>query len=305
MRTWTSIIATAALGCASPTGDLTVLLAAEEVIIDGLSAGEGSTQIVDGWTVRFDKYIVAVGDIHLARTADELEAHDHTVHVVDLATLPPGGIELARFSDLAAKRWDRFSYATPHAEGAERDESVSQADYDEMVEHDWTYLIEGTLENPSGESCPPGGECRSATRLSFRIGATVETVFGPCQAADQPGVVVTEGGTAVTITIHGDHLFFDTFPSGAEVIERRAQWLANADLDGDGAITNDELRAIDAAALFPSDTYSLGGAPFTPLESAFDFVRSQLATQGHFQGEGECPWSVDGASGGHDHDHDH
>ena len=104
-------------------------------------------------------------------------------------------------------------------------------------------------------------------------------------------MTVTEGGTAVSITLHGDHLFFDTFPSMAEVIERRAQWLADADTDGDDTITTGELMAIDAAALFPSATYNLAGAPF-PIETAFDFVRSQLATQGHFQGEGECPWDV-------------
>lgn len=291
----------AAIGCAGPTGDVTVLLEAEETITEGLDAGAGEEDVVDGWSVRFAKYIVAVGDVRLERSADAQEAHDPTVRAIDLATLPPGGMELARFEALDAVRWDRFEYATRHAEGAARDESVDPTDFDEMVANDWTYLIEGTLENPSGESCPPGGACRAATSLAFRFGANAETAFGPCEAEGLPGVTVTEGGTAVTITIHGDHIFFDTFPSGAEVIERRAQWLADADTNADGAITGTELMGIDAAALFPSETYSLAGSPY-PIETAFDFVRSQLATQGHFQGEGECPWAVEGgASGGHDH----
>ncbi len=303
---WMTLLAIGlAIGCASPTGDVTVLLEAEETITGGLDPGEGAADVVDGWRVRFSKYLVAVGDVHLERTADGQEAHDPSVHVVDLASLPPGGIVLTRFESLDARRWDSFGDATAHAHAdATKGESVSQADFDEMVANDWTYLIEGTLENASGESCPPRGECRAASRLSFRLGASVETFFGPCEDEGLPGVTVTESGTAVTISIHGDHLFFDTFPSGAEVIERRAQWLANADTDGDDAITAEELMAIDAAALFPSEVYNLAGAPF-PIESAFDYVRAQLATQGHFQGEGECPWSVDGASGGHDHDHDH
>jgi len=292
MRTVLLASAMSAIGCAGPTGDVTVLLDAEDTITEGLDAGEGDEDIVDGWSVRFSKYVVAVGDVRLARTADGQEAHDDAVRVIDLAALPPGGVELVRFETLDAVRWDRFEYATPHAGGATRDESVSEADFEEMVANEWTYLIEGTLENPSGQSCPPGEECRAATILSFRVGASVGTTFGPCEGQDGlPGVTVTEGGTAVSITIHGDHLFFDTFPSAAEVIERRAQWLANADTDGDDTISTDELMAIDAAALFPSSTYSLAGAPF-PIETAFDFVRSQLATQGHFQGEGECPWDV-------------
>ena len=301
MRALVLASAMSAIGCGGPTGDVTVFLDAEDTITRGLDAGEGDEDIVDGWSVRFAKYLVAVGEIRLARTADGQEAHDDAARVIDLAALPPGGVELTRFEALDALRWDRFEYATPHATGATRDESVSEADFDAMVANEWTYLIEGTLENPSGESCPPDGACRAATALSFRAGASVATSFGPCEGHDGlPGVTVTEGGTAVSITIHGDHLFFDTFPSAAEVIERRAQWLANADLDGDDTITTEELMAIDAAALFPSSTYSLAGAPY-PLETAFDFARSQLATQGHFQGEGECPWATDGGHGGHDH----
>lgn len=302
MRTKAIILCTAlTVACAEPTGDLTILLQAEQTITEGITAGEGPSNIVDGWSVQFSKYLVTVGDVHLERTADEREAHDSHVWVVDLAALPPGGVELTRIEDLLAERWDVFGYATPRAnEESLRHPRVNQVDFDEMVAHGWTYLIEGSLEKASGESCPPAGECRPASQLSFRIGADVDTVFGPCQGEGLPGVTVTESGTAVSISIHGDHLFFDTFPSGAEIIERRAQWLADADLDGDGLVTSEELMEVSAASLFPSTIYQLAGAPF-PIETAYDFARAQLATQGHFQGEGECPWTIDGASGGHHH----
>jgi hypothetical protein len=297
-----AIAASLALACSTPTGELVVLLEAEDTIIEGLDAGEGEENIVDGWTVRFSKYLVAVGDVHLERTAGGLEAHDPTVWVVDLATLPPGGVELTRFEALDAVRWDHFEYATPLAEGAMRHSSVGEQDFQEMVTNDWTYLVEGTIENAGGESCPPGGTCRAATSIAFRFGVGVATVFGPCDTGEGlPGITVTEGGSAVTITIHGDHLFFDAFPSGHEVIERRAQWIADADIDADGTVTAEELAAIDATDLFPTDLYSFAGAPF-PIASALDFVRSQLATQGHFQGEGECPWAPAGGTAG-EHEH--
>jgi len=34
----------------------------------------------------------------------------------------------------------------------------------------------------------------------------------------------------------------------------------------------------------------------------YEYVRAQLKTQGHYQGEGECP--VDGVAHAHDHDHE-
>lgn len=290
-KTW--MIVLFAAGCADPTGELTVLLDAEDSITQGLEPGTGEEDIVDGWTVRFTKYVVSIGDVRLSRSADGLDASDPDVTVIDLAALPAGGVELASFEALSVGRWDQFVYSTPAPDGATRDESVSEADFEEMIANDWTHLIEGTLESAEGESCPPDGACRPATSLSFRFAASVPTTFGPCEAEDGlPGATVIEGGTTVSVTIHGDHVFFDAFPSGAEVVERRAQWLANADTDGDDAITPEELMAIDAAALLPSETHSLAGAEI-PIETGWDFVRAQLATQGHFQGEGECPWALD------------
>lgn len=288
-----SFLALGLASCGETTGSLTVLLDAEDTISEGLEPGAGDENIVDGWAVSFDRYIVAIGDVRLARGDDlDVEVTEPTVLVVDLAAIPASGVTLARFEDVAAVRWDRFEYATPPAPGATRHETVEPADFDEMVANGWTYLIEGVLTNASGESCPPGGACRPATEIAFRLGVPLEARFGPCEAEEGlPGVTVVEGGTTVSATIHGDHLFFDGFPSGAEVIERRAQWLANADTDGDDAVSPAELMGLDAFSLFPADTHNVSGAPY-PVVTAWDYVRGQLATQGHFQGEGECPWTV-------------
>ena len=282
-----------AFACAGPTGDLTVLLEAEDSIPEGLSAGTGDEDIVDGWSVSFDRYLVAIGDVALERTTDGLRAGDETVYVVDLAALPVGGMTITELEALQADRWDRFAYATPTAAGATRHDSAAVADYDEMVAGELTYLLEGTLTSEAGESCPPGGACRPTNELRFRLGVAAPTRFGPCEAEEGlSGVTITEGGTTASITIHGDHVFFDGFPSGAEVIERRAQWLADADLDGDDVITTDELTEAPASGLFPSSLYNLAGAPIE-IRTGLDYLRSQLATQGHFQGEGECPWALE------------
>ncbi len=288
-RAW--ILALALGGCAAPTGSLDVLLEAESTITDGIDPGSDEESVVDGWTVRYSKYVVAIGDVRLARSNDDLTAEAPRMWVVDLTRTPAGGIELARFEDLVAARWDRFGYALRAPDETAMRAEVDDADFAALRDNGWTYLVEGTLERADGQSCPEG-ECRPATLLTFRFGAHVESAFGPCQAEDGlPGVSITEGGAAVSITLHGDHVFFDRFPSGAEVIHRRAQWLADSDLDGDDVITRDELAAVDAAEAFPIDTHHLAGAPI-PIATAWDFVRAQLATQGHFQGEGECPWTI-------------
>lgn len=101
------------------------------------------------------------------------------------------------------------------------------------------------------------------------------------------------------MTIHGDHLFFNGFPEGDEGgVMRLAQWLADCDLNLDGTVTQAELEAIDPAQLPElDDRYQLGGSPITPIDDMYVYVTAQLKTQGHFQGEGECP--VDGLA--HEH----
>lgn len=311
-----------ALGCSDDplaTGSLTVRLESEDVIVEGLQPGDGSEDIADGWAVDFEKYVATIGDIDLHLSSDEsVEAEASEVFVVDLALVPAEGIPLWNFDDLQAGRWE-FHYATPEPDaGSSRHESVGQSDFDEMVANDWTYLVEGMLTKSDGQSCPPSvlvssegrtpngnvsgdNECFDASTIRFSWGASAETSFGPCEIDGVPGFAVAPNGTqTVTATIHGDHLFFNGFPEGDEGgVSRLAQWLADSDLDLDGTVTREELEAISPSQLSEiDDRYQLGGSPVTPLENMYDYVSSQLKTQGHFQGEGECP--VDGVE--HDHD---
>ena len=286
----------ASAGCGSSTdeGRLEVLIQAEDTVTRGLDPGAGAEHLVDGWTARFDKYVVALGNVRLGRDANHIDVTDEVRRVYDLVQIPQSDWELTELVALEAKRYDFFGYETVHADAAERHGSVSEADFDEMVEHHATYLIEGRIS-------------RDAEEVSFRFLVPADTAYGPCEADGLPGVVITGGGTsAVGLTIHGDHLFFDSF--GTHDVQRRAQWIADADVDADGHVDVAELRTITGAALsqlLPSNRYALGGWTAFPIETAYDFLRAQLHTQGHFQGEGECVWTVDGVAGGHDHDHDH
>jgi hypothetical protein len=295
-----------------------VLLEAEEVIVDGLAAGDGPDDVADGWAVAFDRYIVTVGHVDVQLSTDEgVSAEADDAFVVDLTRVPGAGLPLWSMEGLREGRWE-LHYATPGAgDGSTRHDSVSEADYDELVASDWTYLIDGVLSKSDGQSCPPaalaapggatpngntsgGNDCYDAPSVRFTFGATAETTFGPCEIDGVPGFSITAGSTrTVALTIHGDHLFFNGFPEGAEGgVTRVAQWLADSDLDVDGTVTAAELEAIVPSALPEIDErFQLGGSPITPLDSMLEYVVAQLKTQGHFQGEGECP--LDGVA--HDH----
>lgn len=260
------------------TGELAFFLEAEDTITDGLVPGDAPEDVVDGWSVTYEHFVVTVGHIHATSRATGLGADDEGVWVVDLVSIPATGLALATF-ELPAGTYDDVGYTiSVAAAGAMRDDSVPAALFDEMVAGGCTYLIEGELANET-ES------------VDFRFCIPAPTTFGPCSTPDgMEGVVVTAGGTTSTsLTFHGDHMWFDAFPSGDELVSRRGAWLAACDADGDGIATAAELMSAAPAEVFPSSEYNLSGSPVA-IDDAWDFLVAQVKTQGHLNGEGECPW---------------
>ncbi|MCB9601370.1 MAG: hypothetical protein H6720_13685 [Sandaracinus sp.] len=306
-----------ATGCGggSSAGDVTFVVQAEDSITEGLSPEGGDEAIADGWSVTFDRYAIAMGEIELGFATDATrQASAEELFVVDLASLPPSGLSLWQLEGLRTGRWE-VSYVIGHAAEATRHESVPADAYQRMVDETCTYLIEGRLAKTDGRSCPPASlatppegvtadeeGCYPAAEVAFSFCVDAETIFGPCQAEDGPsGVAITEGGSSATLTIHGDHLFFNGFPEGEEgAVMRLAQWLADCDLNLDGTVTRAELEAIAPSDLAELDARYDLSSPFDDLvlDDMWTYVRAQLKTQGHFQGEGECPF--DGLA--HDHE---
>jgi hypothetical protein len=286
------------LGCDGPgtTGTVTAYLQAEGTISEGLDPGGDLEHVIDGWRVRFDRFVVVLGRVGLARSRDDRTFRSDTIHAIDLTRVSAMGVPVARFLDVPVGQWDFVTFRLGGVGSAMRDPSVMEADFAEMQARGCSYLIAGRIEDPEGDGIarPPGRAMRTnVASVRFRFCVPVEVAHGPCQAEDGlPGIVVTTGSQAFDLTAHGDHLLFDGFPEGPEIVHRRAQWLADADLDGDGEVEQSELESIDAAALFRDPDYSLGGSP-VPIRTAWDFVRAQVATQMHFQGEGECVIEVE------------
>jgi hypothetical protein len=244
-------------------------------------------------------------------TDEQAQARADAVYVVDLTRVPAAGLPLWEIDELQPGRWE-FAFETPLANSqAQRHLSVDPSDYDSLVQHHMTYRIEGTLTQAHGQSCPPialatpgtrapngsssgGNPCYDAPTVRFAFDLAAETLFGPCELDGVPGFSVAQSShQTVAATLHGDHLFFNGFPEGGEGgIHRRAQWLADCDLNLDAEVTRDELDLIQPSALPEiDDGFQLGGSPVTPLDSMSDYLRGQLMTQGHMNGEGECAYN--------------
>jgi len=291
----TCLVATMTAACGEDEpGNLNVILEAEDSIVNGIAAGSTTGEISDGWSVTFDRYMVTIAEIDVHLVRDETQSvGDTDTHVVDLTQVPAFGTALWSAAGLQAGDWE-FFYATSD------------------------YQVDGVLSQAGGQSCPPatlatpggavsngntnlaGDPCYDNPAVAFSFVSAEETDFGPCEVDGMPGFNVPSGGTVtVAATIHGDHLFFNGFPEGGEGgVVRLAQWLADCDLNLDGEVTMTELAAISPSDLVEIDTrYQLGGSPIAPLDNMATYVTAQLKTQGHFQGEGECP--ADGV--GHSH----
>lgn len=267
------------------SGKVRLLLTAEATITNGLDVGTDEENTED-FSVRFDKYLAVVGEIELGRkkSSERLRLEDSwIVNMIDTGT---EGLELGILRGVPSGTWDEFGFRTPIASArAKTGPNVSQAERDEMIDKGLTYWIEGRVlraENLGGD-------------VAFTIKASVPTQFSECSYEGEAGLsLVEDGTTTATITLHGDHIFFNAFPAASESSVRRlAAWLVASDLNADGAVDVQELEQVEASDVFTQARgYSLSGAPLAIL-TAFDFVRVQLASQGHFKGEGECLWDIE------------
>ena len=299
MRTHSPILLALALvpltACELGIGSVQVFIEAEDTIPEGLEPGDGDEQVVDGWTVRYDKFLVVVGGFTAARSDD---GNDVLVgpdpQIVDLLNLPAGGLVLAEFTEVSAVRWDEVEYSLPNASAdTPAAEGTAAADRELLASNGWSLYVAGEISKQGGQSCIAGDpeDCAPASAVRFAWGLAAGTRFADCAPPTGGlGFAVPSGGTTqVKPTIHGDHWFFTNVTQGAEITQRRAQWIADADLDRDGETTLAELKMVPAASAFPAELGSnLSGAAI-PNVTAYDYLEAQARTLGDFQGEGECP----------------
>lgn len=239
--------------CGVDSGTLVATVYGEEFIEEGIPASEFS----DGWSVSFDTFVVSIGNVAGKAGERGEEVGDPAFHLVDLA-LPSGGegVELAAFA-APAGYYDHFGYQLRP--------DPATADY--------AMWITG--------SATSGAETKT---FDWRFTATY--TFAHCDL----GASIDGNELVAQATIHADHLFYDDAVSD----EPNVAFQLFADADGatgspaDGAITLDELAAVDIrgeARYQVGSNTDLSGNPITNLRQ---YLELQTTTVGHINGEGHC-----------------
>lgn len=270
---WLSVLVLVA-GCSDrlATGSLELTIYGEDFIEQEIPAAltAGDEGFVDGWSVRFSKFLVSVGDVRVEDQGGDLGALASTAQVFDLHQ--PGPHLVESFEDVGAQRWDRVSFSIAPPSGEASAGNATEEDFEMMRANGYSVYVEGAASN--------GGDERR-----FSWGFETATTYEACQHDDfGEGVVVPSGGMeSAEITIHGDHLFYDDLQAPDTVL--RFEAMSAADTDNDSEVTLEELAMVDLTIL-TEGTYGTGGAG--EVEHLGAFVVSLTRTLGHWRGEGHC-----------------
>lgn len=241
----------------------------------GIVPGTDAPDIADGWTVNYEKVLVTIGEV---RAYSDGEAFlGQTSHFIDLMKVGARGTKVST-TEVFPGEYASLEFAIlPPADASDLIE-VTQTDHDIMLKNGYSIYIEGVMTSESGQSCSPADPtaCVPAPMISFKWGLTTAARFANCTGFSAPDELDTE----VVLTLPMDHWLFTSFAAAAEDAPRRAQWIADADLDGDGETTLEELQAVAATDLFRPDLgYDLGAAPI-PITTAHDFLEAHVRTLG-------------------------
>lgn len=281
----------AAMGCgdedAAP-GVVTVSASGEEASREGYPVGEGADEIafIDGWTIEFTRVIVSI-------TGFELRGRDGDAAVLDVdpvvADLHLGEPELWRFEEVPARRWDdvRYVYGAP-GPGSRSVNGADGAVVAQMAAGGTSLWVEGIAREGVDE-------------VDFAYALDLNLVNARCQNGvdETDGIVVPENGIVdAEVTVHLDHLFFDSYAT--EEPNLRFEPMAAA-ADGDGFVDLGALAGQPLADLRDRDgdplldgegnrvVYDPGPLPLGD-NTLGAYVRAAATTTGHFNGEGHCDY---------------
>jgi hypothetical protein len=260
--------AVAIFGACDPgagTGTVAVTITGEEAATEGLPFTEdGETiEFADGWAVTFDHYVVVVGNFAAGDVREEEK------HIVDLATLTgdPPSLAVHELVDVPAGR-QPFEFELPAGDDTLVALNDIPTDVLDRMKGGLTYFVSGTAT-------------KDARTVTFEMPLANPTRNANCTNGDddKDGVVVTAGATTeAEITIHVEHVFFDTLgvEDPALVFEPLAA------LAGD----DDALTAAELAAA-PVDPTIYDRGTFT-ADNMLAFIAASAASQGHLNGDGLC-----------------
>jgi hypothetical protein len=221
-----------------------------------------SAAFVDGWSVKFDRFLVSVGPVAIGRTEGTADLSEPGSLVYDLATMKNAyGMRLA---DVPSGTYAWTAYTVGPATASTLAGNVQDDALKTMVDNGWSLLVEGKAT-------------KGTRTVAFSWGFANRTDYGPCAST---AVLKTDGEATIELTVHADHLFRDR--AVGETTSLRFDEVAMADADGNGTVTRAELEAFEIGAI---STLDAGGLA---LDTLWDWLVHSTTTLGRVDGEGTC-----------------
>jgi hypothetical protein len=279
MRPSFVLVAMSLLACApSSRGAVRLFVSGELAAETGYpTPGPDPIAFVDGWSMDFDHVLVGVetirlGQGELARPPLVADLHLGPAELFTEAALPSGRLEVG------------YTLAVPGPSSVEVG-VVDPAVRARMESAGASLLLAGRARHPVHGA------------YTFELAVSRPIIAESCEQADGTlGLVVPDNGaTEAELTVHLDHLFFDSGTAEAPSLRFEA-WAAAA--GDDRHVTLDELAAQPLADLVGIDGMPLRdedglvayvppatGASITTLR---EHVLALAASSPHWMGEGHC-----------------
>ena len=282
-------LALAGCGDSGGTGTLEVRLSGEEASREGFPVGTGDDTIAfaDGYTLTFEKVLVSITDVAL-RDGDDGAALSADPVVADLHLGEPVAWT---FEGVPAQRWPdvRYRYDVPPAD-ARLLEGVDASDVEGMRAAGASLRVTGEASDTEGTAYP------------FDLLLDISVLNARCENGldETDGIVIPDNGVVqAELTIHLDHLFFDTYASDDAQL-RFEPWAAVYDdsspitLADLASQTIADLRDREGEALRDGTDLVVYDPGTLELEAndLGEYVRAAATTTGHFQGEGHCDYEL-------------
>ena len=249
-----------AAACGEPAaGKLSIRVDGERFVEQGMAA----SLFRDGWALRFDHFLVSVGEVSLGDRADA------GYRILDLARPSAGKAHELALLELPDGAYDRLRYTIAPSPTA----------------------AAGNVSEAEAEALRQAGASVRIRATATREGQThrLDLAFAPRLAHDCALAGKLEGERPeLRATLHADHLLMDNTAESS----LRLQLLVDADGAGgsprDGITTAAELAAtaIDGNADYRVlSTRDFAGQPITDLRQ---YIERRLGTIGHVDGENPC-----------------
>jgi hypothetical protein len=275
-------------GCTDDVGGegaLAIHISGEEAALSGYPAGSGGDEIAfaDGWTLEFHKVLVSLTSFELKTASGEDAGLKPEPVVADLHTGEP---LLWTFPSVPARRWDRVGYRyAPPTDSSRRADNVADDDLKRMQSEGYSFYIEATAH-------------KDDQQVAIRWGFPFTVQLTDCQnGIDGTDGLVVRDNTQNTaqVTVHLDHLFFDSWATEEPALRFDAM---AAVAPADGPLTLDDLaKQNNLSDLRGKDGEPLGlsydpGSSFKPVpKDLAQYVIDAATTTGHWNGEGHCVYT--------------